>query len=174
MAQLPSVLTQYNLYLEGTRGIVGLVDVELPDIEHMTETLTGTGVIGEIDTPIVGAYAAMTATLNFRTPSPDAFRLLDGTKAHNITLRAAIQTEETGTGSTTHKSWVVTMRVKGRTGPLGKAETNTTTDSSIELEVYAVKAVYDGQTVVEIDKLNNVAIIAGVDQLKTLNRILNP
>ena len=41
----------YNGYLDGTK-MVGLTDeVSLPDFDALTETLSGAGILGEIDEP---------------------------------------------------------------------------------------------------------------------------
>ena len=46
---IPGVINNFNLYNDGT-VLVGLTgEIPLPDFEGMTETLSGPGILGEIE-----------------------------------------------------------------------------------------------------------------------------
>ena len=51
---IPGVINNFNLYNNGT-ALVGLTgEISLPDFEGMTETLSGPGILGEIEEVIIG------------------------------------------------------------------------------------------------------------------------
>lgn len=51
---IPGVINNFNLYNDGT-VLVGLTgEISLPDFEGMTETLSGPGILGEIEEVIIG------------------------------------------------------------------------------------------------------------------------
>ncbi|ECD6823048.1 phage tail protein, partial [Salmonella enterica subsp. enterica serovar Enteritidis] len=47
--QIPERLINFTVYGEGSR-IIGIADAKLPSIEMMTETVSGAGIAGEIET----------------------------------------------------------------------------------------------------------------------------
>ena len=51
---IPSKINSFNVYKDGTK-LVGISDeVTLPDFESLTETLSGPGILGEVDDPTLG------------------------------------------------------------------------------------------------------------------------
>ena len=60
---IPGVINNFNLYNDGT-VLVGLTgEISLPDFEGMTETLSGPGILGEIEEVIIGQFGSMSARL---------------------------------------------------------------------------------------------------------------
>ena len=51
-------INAYNDYLDGKKNIGISDEVTLPDLEALTETLSGAGILGEIDEPLLGHYKA--------------------------------------------------------------------------------------------------------------------
>ncbi|UTW68684.1 phage major tail tube protein [Anaerobacillus sp. HL2] len=45
-------------------GLCGL-DVQLPSLEAMTETVKGAGIAGEVDSPVIGHFGSLGITLNY-------------------------------------------------------------------------------------------------------------
>ena len=94
--KIPELLIGYKVYNEGTE-ILGTADVELPDIEFMTETLSGSGVAGEIDTPVLGYTGPMTVTVNWRTLEKDLLSLA-APGGHKLDFRGAVQVTDGADG----------------------------------------------------------------------------
>ncbi|MCL6459872.1 MAG: phage major tail tube protein, partial [Gorillibacterium sp.] len=44
-------------------------DVQLPSIEKLTDTVKGSGIMGEVDLPSFGQIGSMTFTVNYRADS---------------------------------------------------------------------------------------------------------
>lgn len=76
---------------------VGMASVTLPNLAAIVQTLSGAGIAGNVEVPILGHYDAMTLGLNFRTTTEQSVRL-SAPRRHNIDLRAAQQIEDTVAG----------------------------------------------------------------------------
>lgn len=168
--QIPTVLNNFSAYAAGNIYL-GVSDVDLPDLEAMTETVSGAGIAGEIDSPILGAFASMTTTLNWRTLDRSAFRLARQ-EGQALDFRGSIQVFDATTSTYKHASVKVTIRALPKNMPLGSLATGSTMDSSNELEVTYIKILLDGETVTEIDKFNMICIIDGVDYLAEVRKNL--
>lgn len=168
--QIPAVLNNFSAYASGNIYL-GVADVDLPDLEAMTETISGAGIAGEIDSPILGAFASMTTTLNWRTLDRSAFRLARQ-EGQALDFRGSIQVFDAATAAYKQKSLKVTIRALPKNMPLGSLSVGTTMDSSNELEVTYIKILFDGETVVEIDKFNMICVIDGIDYLAEVRKNL--
>ena len=88
---IPGVINNFNLYYQGT-ALVGLTgEISLPDFEGMTETLSGPGILGEIEEVIIGAFSSMELEVPFRILDEDAFKLMSPVETLDLTLRASEQ-----------------------------------------------------------------------------------
>ena len=160
---VPERLNNFRVYLEGN-ALAGVATVELPDIEAMTDTVSGAGIAGEIDSPIIGHFGSMAATINFRTITKDGLSLA-AQKSHAIDFRGAMQVYDSGEGE--YKTTAVRVSVRGvpKRNGLGSLEVGSTTDSEVELELTYMKVFVDNQERIEIDKYNFKYVVDGVDYL---------
>ena len=62
---LPHKIIAYNAYTFGEKliGITG--EVELPELEFMSDTISGAGIGGEVDIPVPGIVGAMEMEVPF-------------------------------------------------------------------------------------------------------------
>lgn len=167
---IPEKLINFRVYRDAV-DMLGVADVQLPDLEAMTETVKGAGIAGEVDSPVLGHFQSMTLALNWRVPTKDVVMLAQQ-KAHSLDCRGAIQVYDAGAGG--YKSValkVVTKVVPKKTG-IGKLDVGTTTDTNNEFEVLYIKVFIDGSEVLEIDKYNYICKINGVDYLAEVRRNL--
>lgn len=62
---IPEVLNHFNIY-NGANALVGVSgEVELPELEAITDTVEGTGVLGEIEDPVTGQFSSATIKIPF-------------------------------------------------------------------------------------------------------------
>ena len=67
---IPEVLNHFNIY-NGANALVGVSgEVELPELEAITDTVEGTGVLGEIEDPVTGQFSSATITEKYSKPEP--------------------------------------------------------------------------------------------------------
>ena len=60
--QIPERLINFRVYLDGS-DLLGVASVELPSLESMSDTVSGAGIAGEVESPILGHFGSMTVTL---------------------------------------------------------------------------------------------------------------
>ena len=168
---IPSKINSFNVYKDGTK-LVGISDeVTLPDFESMTETLSGPGILGEIDDPTIGHFQSMEMEIPFRTMDKDLFILSDDISRVMITLRGSIQYTVNDTGATTLKPMRVVVRGKNKGITGGKAKQGTGTASSIKLEILYILIEIGNVVEIELDKLNFVYKLHGKDLLKKMRKM---
>lgn len=167
--KIPDKLIGYRVYDEGK--FIDTADVELPDIEHMTETLTGSGIAGEIETPTLGQIASMTTSINFRTQTKNMIGFLspDGKM---LDIRGSLQDYDSAKGKIVTRGLKVSMLVLPKSVSLGKLEIGNTTDSSTEAEVTYIRIIIDNEVLLEIDKANYIYKVEGIDYLEEVRRQL--
>ena len=122
MYNIPSKINSFNVYKDGTK-LVGISDeVTLPDFESLTETLSGPGILGEIDDPTVGHFQSMEIEIPFRQMDKDLFILSDDISSVTVTLRGSIQYTVNDSGATAFKPMRIVVRGKNKGLTGGKAK----------------------------------------------------
>lgn len=170
MAKVDEFVVSYAMYENGTE-YMGTTEVTLPDLEFMTEELSGAGIAGTVEEVITGNMSAMTTTFNFRTVGKWTTKLLEP-RVHNIDLRVAQQNMETKDGTTSVSSVKHIMKIKPKKTTLGKVSAASTADASGEYSVLYYALYVDGVKITEIDPLNFICIINGKDYLKEVRKAL--
>lgn len=170
MAKIDELVINFAIY-EDANEYLGMAEVTLPDLEFLTEELDGAGINGKVEEIIVGHLSAMTTTLNFRTVCNSAVRLLEP-RVHKIDLRVAQQQMNNRTSETEVRSLKHIMRVKPKKTALGKVAAASTADVSGEYAVSYYAMYMDGKKNTEIDPLNFICIINGVDYLAAVRKAL--
>lgn len=161
---IPEKLINFRAYLDGD-VLLGIVDIELPSLEAMSDTVKGAGIAGEINSPALGHYSAMTLKLNFRTIyGPSA--VLAVPKAHHLDLRGSIQVYDAGTGTYATKALKIVVKAIPKTTSLGKLEVAASGDVGSEFGVNYIKIWLAGEEKVEIDPFNFICRIDGEDRLE--------
>ncbi|MDU5945830.1 MAG: phage major tail tube protein [Paenibacillus macerans] len=163
MTQIEEKLNHFNAYRNGTEWL-GVVDIELPSLESMSETVSGAGIGGEIDSPNLGHFGSMTVTLNWRALAKSNF-VLARQESHQLDFRGSIQTWDKSTSAYKQVQVKVSVRAIPKTTGLGTFTVGGTMDNTNEMEVTYIKIDYDNATVLEIDKFNMICVIDGVDFL---------
>ena len=161
---IPQTLVNFRVYLDG-RDLLGVADVELPELEAVTEEIKGAGLAGVVDTPITGHMAAMTLSLSWRTITGNVITLAQ-IKAHQLDLRGSVQVYDTASGE--YKTQAVKAVVKAipKKTSLGKLDSGKAMETKNEFEVVYLKLSIEDSEVMEIDKLNYICKIDGVDYLE--------
>ena len=145
---IPTKVNNYNVYNEGEK-LLGVGDeLTLPDFEATSETVSGAGILGEIDDPTIGHFGNM----------------MDQTRAVQLTIRGAAQ-EIDSAGNIVPKS--IRVVVRGRAAKLtgGKLKRASTMDSGVTLNILYILIEVNGESVVELDKMNPTYKVNGVDLL---------
>ena len=171
MYNIPSKINSFNVYKDGKKLIGISEEVTLPDFESLTETLSGPGILGEIDDPTLGHFQSMEMEIPFRTMDGDLFVLSDDISSVTITLRGSIQYTINSTGATAMKPMRIVVRGKNKGITGGKAKQGSGTGSSIKLEVLYFFIEIGNVKEIELDKLNFVYKVHGKDLLEKVRKM---
>lgn len=166
--KVPDRLINFNAYADGNT-LLGVVDVELPSITPMTETLSGAGIMGEIETPLLGMIESMETSINWRTITRQAI-LLAAPGSHAVEFRGSMQILDGATGACTTEAVRVSMTLMNKEYGLGSFEPNATTDSAHTFSVTRLSVWLGGKNVILIDQLRSIFYIDGKDHLKSYRK----
>jgi uncharacterized protein len=170
MNPIPEKVANYNAY-DDTEKLVGLTgEVTLPNLEAMTETISGAGILGEYESINPGHFSSMTIELAFRTLFQKSFSLMNY-QGRSLVLRAAQQSYDVSAGQVSHRGLKITIRGTPKGLNLGTLAVGAATESTNVLEVVYIKVEENGRVMLELDKANSICIIDGVDVLKNVNNL---
>ncbi|MBG6243400.1 MAG: phage tail protein [Candidatus Symbiopectobacterium sp. Dall1.0] len=161
--QIPERLINFTVYGEGER-VIGIADAKLPSLEMMTETVSGAGIAGELETPVLGHFKSMSVSMKWRTLTKDGLRLF-ASSSHQTDFRGSQQVYDAGSGKYKTVPIRASMKLMPKKLDLGSLQVAKATDTENEFEVMYLKLFIDGEAVAEIDKLNFKCMIHGNDTL---------
>jgi len=166
---VPELINAYNVYLSGRLlGVSG--EVEIPELAASTETIEAAGVLGEIEIPATGHFGSSKVKIPFAVLHEDAFKLMDTTKALELTLRGSEQFMDRKTGDTEDVPVKIVIRGKATTNTLGKFVKGKKGEPEVEIEALYVKVDVNNSTVLELDKLNFKYLVNGKDLLAKIRK----
>lgn len=163
---IPEVLNHYNVYNDKAKKLIGISgEIELGELEALTDTLEGAGVLGEIEDAVTGQFASIKIKIPFSVLYEDMFSIIDTTNPPQLTLRASMQCMDPTTGSTGYYPVKIVVRGKATNTNLGKATKGKKMEPEVELEVMYIKIQINNKTTLELDKLNFKFVLNGKDML---------
>jgi len=155
---IPEVLNHYNVYNDKAEKLIGISgEIELGELEALTDTLEGAGVLGEIEDAVTGQFASIKIKIPFSVLYEDMFSIIDTTNPPQLTLRASMQCMDPTTGATGYYPVKIVVR--------GKATKGKKMEPEVELEVLYIKIQINNKTTLELDKLNFKFVLNGKDML---------
>ena len=163
---IPEVLNHYNVYNDKAKKLIGISgEIELGELEALTDTLEGAGVLGEIEDAVTGQFASIKIKIPFSVLYEDMFSIIDTTNPPQLTLRASMQCMGPTTGETGYYPVKIVVRGKATNTNLGKATKGKKMEPEVELEVMYIKIQINNKTTLELDKLNFKFVLNGKDML---------
>jgi len=159
--RIPAVLVDYAVYLGNSR-LIGTGEVTLPSINAVTADLEGAGIGGKVELPVLGKFDSMTTSIAFRTLELAMSELMTPV-AKDITVRASQQVYDGAGGNLSTEGLVVQMRVMPKATDHGSMKSGEAMDGKVELEVLRLRVSVGGRELYEIDKLNCIYRVNGVD-----------
>lgn len=142
-----------------------------PSIEHLTDTIKGAGIMGEIDMPTIAQLGSMEGELTFRRSNEQVFGL-STPKLHEIEVRWVVDAVDSATGSVTSISCKDIVKYRVKSHDLGTIETNTSNENKISFEILYYHHIENGKSMLEIDKLNFVYKVLGIDYAANIRESL--
>ncbi|MDE7017170.1 MAG: phage major tail tube protein [Lachnospiraceae bacterium] len=167
---MPELINNYQIFNDAKRllGVSG--EVELPNLESLTESLEVAGALGELEVPATGQYKSIKLKIPFAILYDDVFDITDTTEAVKFTLRASEQFSNSETYNTDYKPMKIVVRGKPLVINLGKLAKGKKGEPHVELEIYYIKIVIDGVTELELDKMGFKFVLHGKDMLAKIRK----
>ena len=162
MNTIPTKINRYNVYNKGNRLLGVGEEMTLPDFEPSSETVTGAG--------ILGYFTNQELEIPFRLLDKETADMMDMTKAVQLEIRGAQQTTNTE-GDIEFRPMRVVVRGRGGKLTTGKVKAGSPMDTAITLTILYILIEVDSKTVVELDKLNEVYKVNGVDVLAKIKEM---
>ncbi len=159
--ELPDKVNNFNVYDGKTRLIGVSAEITLPSFEPLTDTLNVAGMAGEIESEVIGSFGSMKMKIPFENLHDDFFAFAASTNP--VVIRGSMEVFNTQTQAKDTKPIVVT--IKGRTLSIdsGVLKKGGKGQPSITKEITYIKVTINNKTQVELDKLNSIFILGGVD-----------
>lgn len=169
-------MKQHAAYLnlevyEDSINMLGIAKVSLPDITFKAATISGAGMSGDIEVPLIGMLENMTTTIDFLSVTSSAVNLMAPRK-HQLDLRVAEENWDVENAEAEIQADKYVMVVMPKSIKPGAVTPSTAADTSGEFAVYYYAAYKNGETLWEIDKRNMKCVIGGVDYCAELRKAL--
>lgn len=174
MGKIANKTIQYSVYdkTSGKSESVGdTTSYKRPDIEFLSDTLKGAGIMGEIDFPTLGQIGNLEGEMTFNK-SNKQFMSLFSPGTHKIEVRWATDVVNSSDGSVSIEGNKEIIHMIPKTASLGNIETNSTNEATITYTITYYNYLINGESIVEIDKFNNVFKINGTDYSADLRKVL--
>ena len=164
-AIIPEAINDFNLYKNGNKliGITG--EVSFAELSSITQSMSGTGILGTYDTAIIGFFEHISQEIPFRMLNEDALSLYDQTEMVDLTLRAAQQSTVKATGAIDITGLRIVFRGRAENLAIGTMRQGGQTDSSVTVGLIYLLIELNGQKLFELDKINGVDMLAKIKQL---------
>ena len=161
----------YNRKGKIPRRIADTTEVTLPDLEYLTETISGAGMNGELDAPTLGQLASAVLSIAARSLGEHAIEI-SAPETQHLELRWACMEMNEATGAVEPKDKKIIFKGVPKKLALGKLAPNSAEEPSIDLEMLYLKYIVGGVERIEIDKLNDVFKVNGVDYNEKVRNML--
>lgn len=167
---LPTVTNTYNVYDKGNR-LIGLSDeITLPDFSAVTEEMSGSGLLGKIQEAVMGHFDSQEMEIPFLNLDNDIFAFADPLEVIDLNLRASQQTLNKKEDKAGYRGVRVAVRGKLKSFKPGVLKQGGKMGSSITLELHYILIQIDGETKLELDKLNGVYRVNGKDIMEEMRK----
>ena len=133
----------------------------------MTESISGLGIMGELDTPVSGHFQSMSLKIKWNVPTKEAASLLLA-ETHHLDIRGNIQKLDGGSGKIVNEAVKVVCRGLPKKSGIGKFEPGKKMEPETELELLYLKMWLGGSELLEVDKLNAIFSVSGNDLMSEI------
>ncbi len=156
----------YSVYVrnDGKATKIGdTTSITFPSVEMLTDSIKGSGIVGEIDVPTFGQIGSMETEISIRVTN-DKYGIL--ISAYELEYRWVTDVINPANGKVTTIAHKAFLKVIPKKFDEGKLEPGSAQDGSVSWEVIAYKRIVNGSEILNIDKLNGIYAINGVNKLK--------
>lgn len=167
----PEVINNFRVYNDAAKVMGTTGEINLGQLQAMTATVSGAGILGEYTTSVVGMFQSMGLDVPFRMIDKDYFTMLNTGEQSKITLRASVQQRDRkGGGTLSTQAMRMVLGGHPKAANFGTVKMGDLMNAAITLELTYVLIEIAGETMLELDKLNSIYKINGKDLLADIMR----
>ncbi len=166
---IPGLIVDSIVRQDGTNELVGVATVTLPDVENVTEEMSGMGV-NKFNEVLASEFNPLTLGMKFMGPTANVG--FSKGKTTSLVITSSVDSFNKTTHEQEEKKLVCSIKGKlqKRTGgEIGRGNKN---EMELEFSLTYYKLELDGIVLYEIDVFNKKAIVDGEDLYATTNNIL--
>lgn len=156
-------ITNANIYIDGSSLLGRAEEITLPNIKTKLAEHKALGMVGTME--FFAGLEKMEAKIKWASLYPDVMKkAANPSKTVQLQARASMETY-TGQGRTAQVPVVVMLTAAFKSFPLGSFKQHDNAEYETELTVYYAKLIVDGKDIFEVDVLENIYKVDGVDIL---------
>jgi uncharacterized protein len=161
-------LTNMNVYVDGANFLARASEITLPNIKDVMADHKGLGMFGKAQVP--SGIDMMEMTIKWVAPNRDVMvAFSDPRQAPILQCRGSLETHNSA-GLLSEVPVVAEFVGRRMEHNLGSAKKNEPVEPETKLAVTYYKLTIDGEEIMEIDVLENIYKVDGVDILATYRR----
>ncbi len=161
----------YRVY-ENEVNLLGVAEVQLPDFESPTLPVSGAGLPGETEIPVMGQMKTLIATFKFQHVNESAARL-STQQVHNVSLWIADEYLDHEAGQLEVGARKINMSIIPKKRSNGVLKNASPQDVSGEYIVYKYSEIIDGKEMTKFDFYNNeYTDHSGINRTEKINKAL--
>lgn len=165
---LPSKLKNFNVFENGVSYVGQVPEVQLPKLSRKMEEYRGGGMNGPVEIDLGSEKLELGVTMGGFVA--DVFKQWGAAKHDAVTVRFAGSYQRDDTGDVD----AVEVYVRGRYKEIeqGDAKAGDNADQKCTMTLSYYRLVANGETLVEIDLVNYIEMVGGVDRLAQQRRAI--
>jgi phage tail tube protein FII len=170
MPDWPQKIANYSIFKDSI-DLLGLATVTMPNIVNLTDSWKGAGIGGEVDMPLQAHFGPMSIVLEWHVPADSAFEIAaqDGM---TLDCWIAHQYHNSGLNKLGHRGWRWFFSTLPKGLNLGNLEVGAAGGGSNELEIFAMRGLYNDVEKLHIDKEALICKINGVDYAARIRQLI--
>ena len=170
MTNINPAVINYAMY-EKDEEYVGLAQVTLPSLNMLSTTVKGAGIAGEIESVLIGQMGAMQVQIQMLTLTKQGISLAEQ-RIHTWEFREVQQTVDGRTGAHSPEAVKHVIKAFPKQMDGGTLTPQSTSSPNISGAVYYWVEYRNGVKVLELDPINYICFMNGVDYLEPVRTAL--
>lgn len=166
--QLPAVLKNYNVFVDGDSYAGTVKTIELPELVKKTEEYRGAGMVGDIELDM--GFEKMEMTVTYTGVDSRHFKHLAYCSLSDLPIRYVGAYERQN--DCTHVVREIYMRGSLKEMQLGEMELGSINEQELKYGVTYLRVVDDGVELIELDFINGIYRVGGIDKTANINMML--
>lgn len=167
---METTVIAYTMYEDSTE-FVGTTQITLPDMSLLTQTVSGSGIAGEVEVPIMGQMSAMEMTIQFMTKTLYTIKAATPV-THLWEFREVQQTLGASSADTSVVGVKHVIKAIPKSMSGGTLKTASTSDPDITASVVYWAEYHDGTLYSEFDPINYICYLDGTDYAEPVRTAL--